>query len=72
MKHTAAEDLRYEPHPPVGMERLAIAGDDPRAFLAAVLQSVEPIVGELGGVRVTVNAKNAAIVLRVVVCFHVR
>jgi len=42
------EDLRDEAHVLVDQQLLAVGGGDARRFLAAVLQGVEPEVGELG------------------------
>jgi hypothetical protein len=40
--------------------------DDTRTFLAAMLQRKESVIGEARGVLVAINAKNAAIVFRIV------
>ncbi|HEX4473653.1 MAG TPA: hypothetical protein VH142_01175, partial [Polyangiaceae bacterium] len=41
-------------------QTLAIARDDARALLTAVLQSMQAEIGEVGGLRMAVNAENAA------------
>jgi hypothetical protein len=41
-------------------------GDDAAAFLAPVLERVESQVGDVGGFRMTVNAKYAALIVKVV------
>ena len=62
----AGENLGHEAHALVLAELLAVAGDDARALLAAVLQGVEAVVGEFGGVGMAVNAKDAAIMFGIV------
>ena len=37
---------------------------DAGAFLAAMLQREEPVIGQDGGIRMTEDAENAALVLR--------
>ena len=66
MQDVALEDLRDQPHAFMGVELFAIGGDDARAFLAAVLQRVKAVVSQLRGVRMAVNAEDAAIMFRVV------
>ena len=51
----------------MGVELLAVGGDDARAFLAAMLQRVEAVVSQLRGVRMAVNAEDAAIMFRIVI-----
>src|SRR5690349_1469922 len=40
--------LRNESHAEVGAEFFSVKGDNPRAFLPAVLKSVEAEIGQLG------------------------
>ena len=47
VQDAALEDLRHQAHAFVGVELPAVRGDDARAFLAAVLQGVEAVVGQL-------------------------
>ena len=65
VEHVAVEDVRHQPHALVDVELLAVGRDDAGRFLAAVLELVEPVVGELGGVRMAVDAEHAAVVLRI-------
>ena len=65
MQHFPIKHLRYQPHPFVRAKLLAIADHDPRALLAPVLQRIQAVVRQLRSVGVPVNAKNAAIVFRI-------
>jgi hypothetical protein len=67
MQDVSLEDLRHQPHAFVGVKLFAVRGDDARAFLAAVLQGVEAVVSELRGVRMAVNAEDAAIMFWVAI-----
>ena len=57
------KNLRNEPHRDVPLERRIRpgGGDDARAFLPAMLEREEPVVGEGGGVLMTENGENAAL-----------
>ncbi len=63
------KDLRDEAHVHVAQERRIrpARGDDARAFLPAMLQGEETVVGQDGGVRMAENGENAALVGRFVV-----
>ena len=61
------EDLRHQPHAFMGVELFAVGGDDAGAFLSAVLEGVEAVVGQFGGVGVAVNAEDAAVMFWVVI-----
>ncbi len=54
------EGIPDQSHPPFGMEALAVEGDDPGRFLAAVLQGVQPERGDRRRVRVAENPEDAA------------
>jgi hypothetical protein len=43
-----------------------VAGDDPGAFLPAMLERVKPVVGQFGGVRMAKNAEHTAIMSGVI------
>jgi hypothetical protein len=45
----------------------AVAGDDAGAFLAAVLEGVEAVVRQIGGVGMAVNAEHAAVMFWIIV-----
>ena len=45
---------------------LAVAGGDPGALLASMLQRVQPQVGQIGRFRVPVNGEYAALVVELV------
>ena len=51
------EDLGDEPHVSIGVQRLGIGGDDPRALLPPVLQGVEAQIGHVGRLWVTIYAE---------------
>src|SRR5664279_4399734 len=51
----------------MGVKLFAVRSHDASAFLPAVLQSVEAVVSQFGGVRMAVNAEDAAIMLWVVI-----
>ena len=52
--------------PLVLAELSAVAGDDARAFLAAMLQGVEAVVGQFGGIRMAENAEDTAIMFWII------
>ncbi len=54
------EDLADQPHVLVFAHLATVGHHDPGAFLAAVLQGVESEVGELGRIRMVVDAENTA------------
>ena len=62
LQGTLVEHVGDQAHFLVDGHLAAIAGDDAGAFLAAVLQGVEPEVDELGGVLVAEHAADAAFV----------
>src|SRR5712692_3873683 len=69
--HKAAERVLskhfgHMPHAFMADQALAVRGDDAGAFLPPVLESVKAEVGELGGFRVSVYSKHAAIVVELV------
>ena len=66
VEHVAGEDLRHQPHAPVDVEGLAVGRDDARALLPPVLEGVEAIVGQFGGIRMPMDAKDPAVMLRMV------
>ena len=57
------KNLRHEPHRDVPLERRVRPRrrDDARAFLPAMLEREEPVVGEHGGIRMTENGEDAAL-----------
>ena len=61
-----AENLRDQAHVAMQLKGRAgpVAGDDAGAFLPAMLQREESVVGQDGRVRMTEDGKNAALVLR--------
>ena len=67
MQHVPIENLRHQPHPFMGVELPAVRRDDARAFLPAVLEGVEAVIGQFRGVGMAVNAEDAAIVFWVVI-----
>ena len=63
---SCAENLRNEAHVPcVGKGGPgAVAGDDARAFLSAMLQREQAVIGQDGRVRMAEHAKEPALMLR--------
>ena len=57
----AVENLRHQPHAFVFAELAAVARDDARAFLAAMLQGIEAVIGQFRRVGMAVNAEHAAV-----------
>jgi hypothetical protein len=55
------ENLGDQAHAFVVVELIAFTGDDPGAFLAAMLQGVEAVIGEFRGVWMAKDAEDAAI-----------
>ena len=65
-EHRLGEDLGHLPHALVVKDLSAVAGDDPGAFLAAMLLRVEAEVGELCGFRVAVDREDPTFVVEFV------
>src|SRR5439155_5344953 len=61
VQHVSIENLRDQTHALKLAELPAVTSDDAGAFLPAVLEGVETVVGQLGGVRVTVDAEHATV-----------
>src|SRR5437868_11531157 len=61
-----SKDLRDQPHVPMQLEVAArpVAGDDAGAFLAAMLQREQTVIGQDRCVRMTEYTENSAFVLR--------
>ena len=57
----AGEGVADEPHPPLGMEALAVEGDDAGGFLAAMLERMQAERGDRGGVGMVEHAEHAAL-----------
>ncbi len=55
------EVVAHQPQAPLGLEALAVEGNDARRLLPTVLQGVEAQCGERSGVRVAVDAEYAAL-----------
>ena len=66
VQHIAGEDLRHQAHAPVDIEGLAVGGDDAGTLLPTVLKGVEAVVGQFGGIRMPMDAKDPAVMLRMV------
>ena len=66
VKFFAVKNLRHQSHANMLAELPAVAGDNARAFLAAMLEGVQAVVRQLGGIPVAVNAEHAAVVFGVV------
>ncbi len=66
MENFRVKNLRHEPHAMVLEKFSVVAGDDPGAFLPAMLQRVKTVVGEFGGIRMSKNAEHAAIMFGIV------
>lgn len=64
--HLRGEHIFHQAHTSVDKKLFAIAGGDPGAFLSAVLKCVVPVIGHLGSVGLPVDAKDAAVVFRIV------
>ena len=63
----AGEVVADEAQPPLGMEALAVEGDDAGRLLAAMLQGVQAERGDGGGVGMAENAEHAAFLAQPVV-----
>ena len=57
----AGESVADEPHSPLGMEALAVEGDDAGGLLAAMLERMQAKRSDRGGVRMTEHAEDAAL-----------
>ena len=66
VQNFAIEHLRDQAHAFVDAEVFAIADDDPGALLSAMLQGIKAIVRQFCCVRMPVNAKNTAIMFRII------
>ena len=65
VQHFPGENLRDQPHALVDPELAAVRADDAGAFLAAMLERVEAVVGQFGCVGMAVDAKHATVMFRV-------
>ena len=72
VENGSAEDLRHESHAAVAVKGFTVVGDNAGTLLSAVLKCVQAIVRQLCRIGMTVNAKDTTVMLRVVLCFHVR
>lgn len=63
LQGVSLEDLRDQPHTLVSMKILAVGSHDSGAFLSAMLESVQPVVGQFSGIGMPINAENTAIML---------
>ncbi len=63
----AIEDVRHPAHRLLDLEVVPIGRGDPGRLLSAVLQRVEPEVGDVGGLGVVPDAEEAALVVELVV-----
>src|SRR5262249_13189085 len=62
LDHLAAgEVVADQPHPPLGMEALAVERDDARRLLPAMLERVQAERGDGGRVRMSEYAEDAAL-----------
>ena len=61
-----AEIVADEAHAAVGVELLAVIGDDPSRLLTAMLQRVETERRQCRGVRVAENAEDAAFLVKTI------
>ena len=57
----AREDLRDEAHAAVDTKLPSVRRDNACAFLAAMLKGVKTVIRQFGSIRMTEDAKNAAI-----------
>ena len=55
------ESVADEPHSPLGMEALAVKGNDAGGFLAAMLERMQSKCSDRGGVRMIEHAEDAAL-----------
>ena len=66
VKHVTPEDLRHQAHSFVAAKLAAIGRDNAGALLAAMLESIKAIVRQFGGIRMSVNAKDATVMFGIV------
>ena len=66
-EHLGLKDLLHQAHALFQVQRGAIGRDDAGRFLAAVLQGVEPQIGELGGFGMAEDAADTAVIVEVIV-----
>ena len=66
MENFRVKNLRHETHAMVLEKFSIVAGDDAGAFLAAMLQRVKTVVGQLGSIGMSKNAEHAAIMFGVI------
>ena len=63
LEDRGGEDIGHVAHGLVAMDLVTAARADAGALLSAMLQGVEPEVGQLGGLGMTVDGKDAALVV---------
>ena len=66
MQDITLKNLRDQAHAFMDVKLFAVGGDDARAFLTAVLQSVKAIVRQLRCVWMAVNAEYTAIMFGII------
>jgi len=54
------------PHALLADQIVAIGRGNASAFLAAMLESIKSEIGELGGVRVSIDPKNPAMIMKLI------
>src|SRR5579871_1702214 len=65
-EHFAIEDVGDQAHSAMRNQGLAVGRNDACGFLTSMLQAVEPKVGQVRGLRMAVNAENAALFIKAV------
>ena len=64
------KDFVHVAHAPLAGQGLTIGNGDAGAFLPAMLQRVETVVGKLGSIRMSENAEHAAIMFGIILLLH--
>ena len=66
MEHIAIEDLRHQPHSAMDMEAFAVRRNDASALLTPMLERIQAIIRQLGGVGMTIDPEHATVMFRIV------
>ena len=59
------ENRRDQPHAAVGEKPFTVGADDASTLLAPVLELIESIKGQLGSLRMTEDAEDTTVMLRI-------
>jgi len=66
LERLGVEGIRHQPHGPMGGVFPTVAGHDAAAFLASVLQGIEPQINDVCGLLMTRNGEHTTLVMKMI------